>query len=252
MKNVLRGFYPTLSVSEDDPKPQWAQWFVTATYLAVVVAVAKWVFGSYIPFDYFQFWSMKGSVREWVVGAWPVFAWGAGVTLLFSLLSRNSYEQNKHAERFLARGISVSLCAGIMEEIVFRWLLLMTGILAVRVTDWIFGGCIFGNGLVWWLQTHITLPLANFFSFHMLSQWLQEPGSWYVAAGIIAANVKFRDGHKYQGLLGMVNSWFIGLYFFHLMFKFGLPAAILVHVLYDLFIFIVRYIDRVIERAQSR
>ena len=33
-------------------------------------------------------------------------------------------------------------------------------------------------------------------------------------------------GHKYQGLFGLINSWFIGMYFFYLMFTFGLVAAI--------------------------
>jgi hypothetical protein len=41
------------------------------------------------------------------------------------------------------------------------------------------------------------------------------------------------------------------MFFFYLMFTYGLVAAIVVHFLYDALIFFVRYLDEVIERAQG-
>lgn len=55
----------------------------------------------------------------------------------------------------------------------------------------------------------------------------------------------------YLGWFGFINSWFIGLYFFCLTFTFGLIAAIVVHVTYDVLIFVIRYLDRVIERSRG-
>ncbi|HMO22056.1 MAG TPA: hypothetical protein PKC98_13950, partial [Candidatus Melainabacteria bacterium] len=69
---------------------------------------------------------------------------------------------------------------------------------------------------------------------------------------LISANSRFRDGHKYQGFLGWVNSWFLGMVFFYMTLTYGLVAAIAVHFLYDMIIFLVIYIDMVIERARGR
>ena len=145
----------------------------------------------------------------------------------------------------------LSLRAGVMEEIVFRWLIFMWSIAAVRVLDWILGGFVFSHGLVWFLNEYITLPIADFVTFRLLHSLLTDPSAWFVAVGLIVANARFRDGHKYQGWFGMVNSWFIGMYFFYLMLTYGLLASITVHFLYDALIFTIRYVDRVIERARG-
>jgi hypothetical protein len=52
--------------------------------------------------------------------------------------------------------------------------------------------------------------------------------------GMISANFWFRDGHKYQGLLGWTNSWWLGCVFIFATLTYGLPAAIAVHVILDI------------------
>ena len=56
---------------------------------------------------------------------------------------------------------------------------------------------------------------------------------WGIGAGMLAANAFFRDGHKYQGNFGMVNSWFIGMYMFHILFTYGLPECMFAHFAYN-------------------
>jgi hypothetical protein len=41
------------------------------------------------------------------------------------------------------------------------------------------------------------------------------------------------------------------MYFFYLMFTFGLVAAIVVHLVYDVLIFTIRYLDQLQERARG-
>ncbi len=79
--------------------------------------------------------------------------------------------------------------------------------------------------------------MANWASLHYLQEYFSHATGWAIGAAMLAANAKFRDGHKYQGMLGWINSWFMGLYFFWLMFNYGLPAAIVVHIVYDIVCF---------------
>lgn len=93
-------------------------------------------------------------------------------------------------------------------------------------------------------------PLASFVSFGKLD-WLVKEMPWAVAAGVIMANGKFRDGHKYLGLFGWLNSWVVGFFFFWIVFTYGLLAAIFSHFLYDLIIFVIAYVDAVLERRKG-
>lgn len=62
--------------------------------------------------------------------------------------------------------------------------------------------------------------------------------------GAVLANAWFRDGHKYQGLLGVVNSWIVGFVMLHAMLHYGLWTAVILHVTYDLFFDIFGFIAR--------
>jgi hypothetical protein len=119
-----------------------------------------------------------------------------------------------------------------------------------KLGDYILGGFIFEHGLVWLLYSFVLSPIADFFTFGILHEQLSGADTWFVAAALLMANSQFRDGHKYQGLLGLVNSWFIGMYMFYLLFTYGLVAAIVVHLIYDLCIFAIEYLDRAHERSR--
>ena len=92
-------------------------------------------------------------------------------------------------------------------------------------------------GLLEWLYTNVLVPVANWATFGALSEFLFHPASWVVGAAIISANGFFRDGHKGNGFIGWVNSWFIGMVLFYLMLNYGLWTAIVAHILYDVVVF---------------
>lgn len=239
-----------LGSQESDPKAEWAALIVLAVIVGAITAVIKGVFPASIPYGFFELWTTKGEVMDWLKTSLPIFGWAVGVTAFVSVITRNKPEENRYAEEYLQRGFFVSVRAGLMEEVIFRWLLFMLMIPFVKVMNFILLGFA-GFGLVELLHVHIMGPIANFFTLKLLAAQLVNPSIWFVGAGLLAANSRFRDGHKYLGFIGFVNSWFIGMFMFYLMFKFGLLAAILVHFLYDLFIFVVRYIDCVIERRRG-
>jgi hypothetical protein len=88
-----------------------------------------------------------------------------------------------------------------------------------------------------WLYEWALFPMVDWVTMGYLTEYLYHPHSWAVGAAIIGANAAFRDGHKYQGLLGTINAWFLGMIFFWVVFTYGLFAAMVVHFLYDLAIF---------------
>lgn len=93
-----------------------------------------------------------------------------------------------------------------------------------------------------WIYDVLLVPLADFTTFHKLHEYLyatnvHTPYAWAAGGAIVSANAFFRDGHKYQGPLGVVNSWFIGMVFFWVMFTYGVFPAMVVHFLYDFLIF---------------
>jgi len=231
--------------------PQQRSYLVQAFFAFFLVAVVEYFWPNATPFTFWGLWETSGTIPQWLYAAIPIFVWGAGLTAWRAFRTYNEPAMNKHAERLLAGGFLISLWAGVMEEICFRWLIFLNAIIAAVVCNFLFFDWL-GFGIAEFLTVNIIAPVANFFTLGALSKYLANPEMWAVAAGIISANGFFRDGHKYQGALGWINSWFLGMYFFYIMFTFGLPAAILVHFLYDMIIFAVVYIDLAIERAQGR
>jgi hypothetical protein len=82
---------------------------------------------------------------------------------------------------------------------------------------------------------------------HDLLYYIHPGHTWFVVgAAIVSISIRFRDGHIYLGLIGWINAWFLGMFMFYLTFQYGLLAAILVHILYDIFALGVGYLDSVI------
>jgi hypothetical protein len=73
----------------------------------------------------------------------------------------------------------------------------------------------------------------------------------YIGA-LFYINLKFREGHKYQGPFGMANSYFFGLFMCHLCFTYGLLYAIIAHFLYDAIIFSVEHAAWFIRNTRIR
>jgi hypothetical protein len=223
------------------------------------------------PFSLNSLWEAKGAVMDWLKAGLPVLMWGAGFTALVAAFTRNSAEDNRDAGGFLISGWYVSLLAGVTEEIRFRWLFFMLSIASVKITNFILGGFVgylmgpervtWLRGIMWapvcdlltggilkWFYLYLIGPVFNVITMGTLSQWLVNPEIWAVGLALLTINGKFRDGHAYQGFLGLLNSWVLGFHFYWLTLTWGLPAAIVVHVLYDGIIFSIQSFDRLVER----
>lgn len=227
-------------------KDKLADLFRKIFFAVVVLAIVYHFFPEAIPFGPFELWDTKGSPSDWITSSWPILVWAIGVTSL-CFLTRNHWKVNRKAGLIFAKGTLISVAAGVVEEICFRWILFLHFIVMAKVINFLLLGFI-GLGIIEAFQVYISGPIANFFTFGYLGEYLGNPTAWAVGVGILSANALFRNGHKYQGIVGFVNSWFIGMFMFILLFKYGLLACILVHFLYDFLIFFIQYVDMVIER----
>lgn len=240
-----------MSASREDKEEKGQGCYVTTAIAAfIVVLFVEGLWPNVIPFTLFQFWKLDGSIGDVLKASWPVFAWGAGISFLFTVITRNDRDVNRNAEAILGVGCLFSAWAGVVEEIAFRWLIFYGQIIGYKVLNWLFFGWA-GFEPFEWIYLHIEAPIANFVTLGYLETILFNGFGLSVGAALLTSNGKFRDEHIYQGLLGLINSWFIGMFFFYLMFQYGLIASIITHFLYDMFIFVVLYIDAAIERARG-
>ncbi|MCH7759126.1 CPBP family intramembrane metalloprotease [Patescibacteria group bacterium] len=222
-------------------------YFVSAFWAFIVILLIKWFFPSVIPFGIFEFWTAKAPLWSAIIASWPIFLWVSTVSFIFYFLEPNSpYVNHNPEEEFLIKGFVISAFAGLTEEIVFRWLFFLNAIWSVKLVNWLFFGW-FGWGIPQGFYTYLIVPVANFFTLGSFADILYHPLGWFVGAAVIIANAKFRAGHKYLGIFGYINSWFIGMFLFWLMFQYGLLACIVVHFLYDFIIYVIRYIHAVTE-----
>ena len=215
-----------------------------------LILICSWLFPTVIPFETFQVWGMKGGLIDWVVSAWPVVAWGAVLNLVF-MLSRWDKRSHHDPEDILLPGIAISVWAGVMEEICFRWLIFYSSIVGLKISNFLFFGCL-GFGVPENVYLWIVAPVANFFTAGFLHTVLYHPAGWFVGAAMLASNAFFRDGHKYQGVIGWIDAWFFGMFCFWLLFTYGLVACIVVHFLYDAGVFTMAFVEAVIKEQFVR
>ena len=131
----------------------------------------------------------------------------------------------------LKAGFIRSAFAGFFEEVAFRWLMFLSMFATMAMFD------VFPFfGLISWTHVEILAPVANWATLGYLESYLFDP-NWLVGGAVIYTNSLFRNGHSYQGPLGYTNSWFLGMVFFWIMFNFGLWAAIVIHFVYDMWLF---------------
>ncbi len=215
----------------------------------ILLPIIMWLWPRVVPFGLFEFWRIRGGAGEWLYSAWPIFAWAAGVTIFIQIMNRN--ELLHHSATDIAIGGTVtSIIAGVGEEICFRWLFFLDAIVSVKIANFLFFGFL-GFGLPELFHTNIWGPIANLTTLHYLEPYLFHTTGWAVGAALLSTNAFFRDGHKYQGPIGYINSWFIGMFLFWLMFRYGLLAAILVHFAYDFLIGVIEYFGALIKDARG-
>lgn len=229
-------------MSQND-KPRDGRNFIISALTAIpIILVVRNVWPELIPYGAFEFWRIKTGPLAWFADGWPILAWGLGINIFLGLLrdnrqALNTLRGNGHNGcSMLIFGAINSLRAGVLEEIAFRWLIFLAAMATIRIPNFIFFGFL-GFGIPEWFHLNIWGPLANWTTFGLLKEHIFPPQGWAIGAALLGTNAFFRDGHRYQGLLGVVNSWFIGMFMFWIMFHHGLLAAITLHFTYDFLIF---------------
>jgi hypothetical protein len=224
--------------SEDESKKPGC-YLVSAVSALVFVVVVKLIWPTLIPFRFLEFVKLTGSVSDVLQTSWLLFVWGIVGTFGLRLVSGSSHLD--HPKTWLTFQSLGALFAGISEEIAFRWLIFFSLIVSYQIVNWLIFGFA-GFGVAEWTYLHFFGPITNWLSLGYLQPQLFSPLGWYVGAALMTSNLQFRDGHAFHGLIGWANSWFIGMFFFYLMFRYGLIAAMIAHTIYDLLIFLEIYL----------
>ena len=123
---------------------------------------------------------------------------------------------------------------------------LILAALAYCLISWWYGFAL-GNDPLYWFYQHVIFPVMSFISFGLLDSIIYNKNfSLLFIIAAMSANLRFRDGHKYQGPFGYINSWIIGYILLHAMMYHGLLVAIIIHAVYDILIGLVHFSKRLI------
>jgi len=214
---------------KSDQKKKPGCYLASVLFSIPTILFFELLFPGVIPFGPFELWVPKHGVGNWLLSAIPLFITGL-IVAIFSCFWRYYIEEKSPDDPVdqLTFGIPISIWAGVVEEICFRWLIFYAAIVSAKFTNI----CFFGLTRIF--HIHIEGPIVNFFTLGYLNDYLGNPEKWAVGIAIVTTAALFRDGHKYQGLVGYIISWFGGMALFWFALNYGLLAAILIHFLYDL------------------
>ncbi|WP_336208880.1 hypothetical protein [Nonomuraea sp. LPB2021202275-12-8] len=209
-------------------------------FSVLLVLLLEWLAPHVIPFDLSTFWAVEQPLWTAFSGsfllAWPAMAGGLLLTLVS--LPRIRHVQRQLAWQGSADGQVIKLgpvrlvLQSALEEILFRWLLFYAAIAGAVFVDFLVLG--FADlHPVRWIFTEVFIPVADFATAGHLHQVLTEH-PWTVAAAMLTSNGRFRNTHGYQGILGWIWSWYMGMFLFLVMFEYGLVAAMAIHIAHNL------------------
>jgi hypothetical protein len=207
--------------------------------LSVILVILP-LFPNFSPYATINgFWFIKGSVFQWIITSQYIFYvaifWGfIGVFISYKRIQKPSPSL---VFKVLLRDFKTSVYAGFIEEVSYRWIIFLGTMLILYVCNWLLGGFLGeNNGIIQWIHTVIASPLINLITLDYLVGQINHE-YWYAGASVIVTNGMFAYAHanvnvKYDTLT-VINSWFMGMFFFYTMFQYGLFAAIIVHTMYN-------------------
>lgn len=244
-----------------------------------VVALAVKAIEFWVPnfFNYpYAIWNTSIAILGYF---WPLFVY-AGVLAI--LTAFNLMRSARDGEILFWDSVT-SVLAGIWEELGYRCFFICFAMISIVVSNWLFSIGL-GLGIVltivgiatirkthffsilifaiaalafywatitdplYWFYHVIVLPVASFFTMGYMSSIFYGTHQPLFIMGAIAANGWFRDGHKYQGLVGYINSWYVGCVMMYAAFTYGLTTAIILHAIYNLEIGVIRFAARKLQR----
>lgn len=152
-----------------------------------------------------------------------MFAIGLGAIFLEGIRHRSI---GRHAQ---SPGLWIqvwrSAHAGVFEEIVFRWMLVVVAMTVIHEYN------VLTSGLIRSVYLQIAAPVVNWASLGALQPHLMDESRWLLGAGLMAANGAFSLVHRH--VVHNFIVWFIGMALFYVALTYGLLASIVVHVLHN-------------------
>ncbi len=240
-------------------KKKPTNYLYVSLFSLLTILIVHWLWPSLIPLGILSVWRHPFSIETWFKISLPLLTWACCLTtVLFTralLRPRSSWNSlfsyPSTPSAVLRDGFIRSLFAGITEEIAFRWLIFLSTMVWIQVTNFLFFGFL-GFGVGEWLHLHLFGPLADWVSLGYLHPYLFHQSGWVVGASLLVANGLFRGGHLYQGWFGWINSWFIGMYCFWVTLNHGLLMAMLLHFSNNMIFFTADALLVAIRRHQRR
>lgn len=220
-----------------------------AIFLAfIAITIVQWVIPSAIPFGVFEFWN-KTSVWMAIKSSWILFISAIILVMVIAYLFKCDPDKNNNPRMLIVDGFFNNIATIIIEEILLRWLLFLNIIWIIKLLNWLIFGWL-GFGILEWFYINLPAPIISLSSFGMIDKTIvYNPLGWFVGASVATMSIINTSVHKNQGILGMINCWFIELYLFYVMFQFGLLACIAIHFLYNTIIHFTQYL---IARKQKQ
>ncbi len=245
-----------------------------------VSAIAVWVIHLIAP-NFFIYPYLTWGGWEAVLRFWPMFAWGIVLNLFVRYLIGHKFSliSAEDSRELLGYEVVTSTLAGLWEELGYRWAFICFAMIGIAFWNWIFeaglGWVLVIGAFVMTIvlslsreygASAVTLVIAVLSLFFALYAnpiyWIYEVLTWVVHIttftladsviygvhdrllifGAIVANAWFRDGHKYQGPLGLVNSWYAGIVLLYATVTYGLLTAIAVHAVNNIIVSVQRYL----------
>lgn len=210
---------------------------ITVCFLFVLKVQDK--YGNFAEFELFEFWHTKGHFTAWFASIWFIFIWAVVGTTAGCL--RCTYDEDYNPEEAYIENLLSSLRSGIFEEALFRWSGFLLAITVANLANKA-SMDLYNHPLIEKIQLTVLGPATNFMSFDTMQDYLVNPENWTIGAGIVLSNAVFFFLHRQNGILNMINSWFMGLIFFFLLLTYGLIAAMAVHVVFNAVCSTVEYV----------
>jgi hypothetical protein len=242
---------------------------------AVLVTVIGWIFPTFFDYHYLT-WGGFAAVERF----WPLLAEGIVLNLVIWYFGSPGWPIRLSDNFNLLRWqLTTAVLAGIWEELGYRWVFACFAMIGILVVNWILSAglgwsitivsgiamlvlvhqrnstlgwialvvcalavvfALYANPVYWFYELFVWV--IHFTTFTLMDPVLYGDHKRLLIFGAVVANSWFRDGHKYQGPVGLVNSWYAGMTLLYATIMYGLGTAIVVHALYNIGVHVLRFV----------
>lgn len=236
------------------------EWYflLYAIISAMILTLVYYVHPEIMPFTLFSCFSSTTSPLDWLQSAIPLFIW---VFLLNTCMQIILLRKKKGDPYWflidaiqpipiryqIGRAWMQATTTGVLEEVTFRWLVYGASIPLLLGLNFFFFGFA-GYGIVKLLYVNFFNRIADIATLEFLHPYLFAASGWTTGAAVLSANGLFRNGHSYQGIFGLINSWFTGMFLFWIFFHHGLLACMLIHIIHNLIVYHINIIASIIGK----